>query len=85
VSFLDKPGVTKGQFDVGRAETSMMQEPKIIEKNRLQCPICNQVFDSRQDYDSHWVSCHQDTDSSLASGSMGSMTPSEGQCVEKTA
>lgn len=74
-----------GTRDVGNV--AGMREPKIV-NDKLECPVCKRIFSSRQDYDNHWLSCHQDLDSnvSMASGSMGSMQPSEEvYCEEKTA
>lgn len=33
-------------------------EPKMPEKNTYQCPVCNAVFKSRADYDSHALASH---------------------------
>jgi tRNA U54 and U55 pseudouridine synthase Pus10 len=34
-------------------------EPIVLEKDRLQCPICENIFDSREDYISHAMARHQ--------------------------
>jgi hypothetical protein len=81
VDFLDK---AYGTRDVDSMVG--MREPKIV-GDKLECTVCKQVFDSRQDYDNHWLSCHQDLDAniSMASGSMGSMQPSgEESCKRNT-
>jgi uncharacterized C2H2 Zn-finger protein len=75
------------QRDVSEAQTVGMREPKMLDNGKLECPVCGRVFVSRQDYDNHWLTCHQDLDSnvSMASGSMGSMQPSgEESCETKT-
>ncbi len=35
-------------------------EPKMVEKDKYQCMICNRVFDSREDYNSHALAQHQE-------------------------
>ncbi len=37
-------------------------EPKIGDKGKLNCPICDRVFSSREDYISHFLSKHQTSD-----------------------
>jgi hypothetical protein len=37
-------------------------EPKISDKGKLNCPICDRVFSSREDYISHFLSKHQTSD-----------------------
>ncbi len=34
-------------------------EPKIVDKGKLQCPMCDRIFSSREDYISHFLSKHQ--------------------------
>ncbi len=34
-------------------------EPIIVEKNRLQCPVCERIFDAKEDYISHAMARHQ--------------------------
>jgi hypothetical protein len=34
-------------------------EPKMTENGKLQCPTCNKIFNSREDYISHALSKHQ--------------------------
>ncbi len=37
----------------------VIPEPKTVEDNKLQCPICNRTFDSREKYLSHVMARHQ--------------------------
>ena len=57
----------------GGMEAINIPEPKMLDKGKLECPVCSRMFNSRQDYDSHALAQHQATEESLASGSMGSM------------
>lgn len=34
-------------------------EPIMFDKNKYQCPVCNRIFNSRADYDSHAMAQHQ--------------------------
>ena len=44
---------TPGMLDVN------ISEPKMLEKNKLQCPRCDKTFNSREDYLSHAMARHQ--------------------------
>jgi len=53
-----------GDNDLRTARTGGMQdidlpEPKIVEKNKFQCPVCSKVFGSKEDYISHALARHQ--------------------------
>jgi hypothetical protein len=53
-----------GDNDIQTARAGGMQdidipEPKMAEKGMLQCPVCNSLFSSREDYISHALSRHQ--------------------------
>jgi len=84
VKFLGVSKLDNRQSDVSGRLTGDRQEPKKVDNNRLECPICHQVFSDRPGYDGHWVTCHEDAGLSMASGSMGSMQGSgEGSCEVK--
>ena len=34
-------------------------EPRMVEKGKYQCPICDRTFGSREDYISHAMAWHQ--------------------------
>ncbi|HLN46271.1 MAG TPA: hypothetical protein VK209_11250 [Candidatus Sulfotelmatobacter sp.] len=40
-------------------ENVIIPEPKTIKDNKLQCPVCDQTFDSREEYLSHVMARHQ--------------------------
>jgi hypothetical protein len=44
-----KPGMT----DVN------IPEPKMLAKGKIQCPVCEAIFSSREAYDSHALTRHQ--------------------------
>lgn len=53
-----------GDNDTETARAGGMQdinipEPKMTEDYMLQCPICNSLFSSREDYISHVMARHQ--------------------------
>lgn len=77
-------GLTKKQMDVVPKQKEDIQL-KINAEGKLECGVCHRTFPSRNEFDDHWLACHQDTDLSLASGSMGSMQSSgQQQCNEET-
>ena len=43
----------------GGMQDTKIIEPKIADKNKLQCPICDGIFSSREAYISHFLSKHQ--------------------------
>ena len=68
--------------DVSEGQMVHIQEPKITGEGKLTCPVCNQTFSSRQEYDNHWLGCHPDPGLSLASGSMGGFQASGEETCE---
>jgi hypothetical protein len=71
------------EADVTGNLTGDLIAPKITDQGKLECPICKRVFNARNEYDEHWVTCHQDEGLSMASGSMGSLNPDGQQSCEK--
>jgi hypothetical protein len=67
------------QVDVTGNLTGDLITPKITNQGKLECPVCSRLFDARNEYDEHWVTCHQDEGLSMASGSAGSMNPDGSQ------
>lgn len=49
--------------DIRTAKPGMMDidipEPKMLEKGKFQCPVCNNTYNSREDYISHALTRHQ--------------------------
>jgi uncharacterized C2H2 Zn-finger protein len=43
----------------GGLQDIKIMEPKVNENGKLQCPTCNRIFNSREDYISHALSKHQ--------------------------
>jgi hypothetical protein len=82
VNFLDTR-TERGTVDVTGNLTGDLITPKITDQGKLECPICNRVFNARNEYDEHWVTCHQDEGLSMASGSMGSLNPDGQQSCDK--
>ncbi len=53
-----------GDNDVSTAQPGGMEDikipdPKMLEKGKFQCPVCNAVFKSKEDYISHALAEHQ--------------------------
>ncbi len=56
------PGSNRYKDNDARTYPDQMQdipEPKMVDKNKFQCPVCNRVFDSREDYISHSLTMHE--------------------------
>ena len=43
----------------GGMEDIDFPEPKVADTGKLQCPVCNRIFNSREDYISHALAQHQ--------------------------
>lgn len=74
--------LTQRHIDLASKQVSR-NEPKIDVEGKLECGVCHRKFVSQNDYDEHWLGCHPNDETSLASGSMGSMQSShKQQCPE---
>jgi hypothetical protein len=82
VNFLDTRN-ERGTVDVKGKLAGDLVSAKITDQGKLECPVCSRVFNARNEYDEHWVTCHQDEGLSMASGSMGSLNPDGRQSCER--
>lgn len=49
----DVSNASPGMWDVN------IPEPKRLEKNKLECPVCDKIYNSKEDYISHALAQHQ--------------------------
>jgi hypothetical protein len=82
VNFLDTRN-ERETIDVTGKLAGDREAAKITDQDKLKCPICSREFNARNEYDDHWVTCHQDDGLSMASGSMGSLNAGSPQSCQR--